>query len=60
MPYASVASEHCKLATFHNGDIVAFSAFGTAISTRRTTLREVWTWYETALDIASLPTTTER
>lgn len=51
------ASDNCKLVTFApSSDVVAFAAFGSAISTRRTSLHEVWTWYETALDIASLPT----
>ena len=46
-----------KLVVFESTGTVAFTVGeGSAVSTRRTTVLEVWKWYETALDIASLPT----
>lgn len=64
---ATLATGNSRLTEFTEGTVAFWVKSDSdrlsgnpSISTRRTTLHEVWCWYETALDIASLPTTTER
>ena len=56
------ASEHSKLVSFASGTLAFTVTDGDprtgnpVVSTRHTSIHNVWSWYETALDIASLPT----
>jgi hypothetical protein len=61
MTHKPSADSLSQLVVFETSGTVAFTgahdtASNPAYASKTHTIREVWSWYETALDIAALPT----